>query len=179
MAGVFKDKGSEIQNVISGISDYLSLVWESYLKPTLNTIKKILFSQLDSLIENVKGALSGIIDALSGLVDFIKAVFKGDWKAAWEAIKKIVTGVWNGIWSAIKGVINSIINGINLLWSGIYRAIKGIVQVISGVASVVGNLLGQDWSLSIPDEPPLIPKLATGTVVPANFGEFTAVLGDN
>ena len=34
----------------------------------------------------------------------------------------------------------------------------------------------------MPDEPPLIPHvpaLATGTVVPANYGEFLAVLGDN
>lgn len=69
-----------------------------------------------------------------------------------------------------------IINGINLLWSGIYRAIKGIVQVISGVASVVGKLLGQDWSLSIPDEPPLIPKLAKGGLATA---PTLAMVGDN
>ena len=31
----------------------------------------------------------------------------------------------------------------------------------------------------MPEDPPLIPKLATGTVVPANYGEFLAVLGDN
>ena len=176
VAGVFKDKGSEIQNVISGVSDYLSLIWEKYLKPILNTIKKYIFDQFDNLIDTVGGVLSGIIDALSGLVDFVKAVFKGDWKAAWEAVKKIVKGVWDGIWSAIKGVINYIINGINLLWSGIYRAIKGIVQVISGVASVVGKLLGQDWSLSIPDEPPLIPKLAKGGLATA---PTLAMVGDN
>lgn len=176
VAGVFKDKGSEIQNVISGVSDYLSLVWEKYLKPILNTIKKYIFNQFDNLIDTVGGVLSGIIDALSGLVDFVKAVFKGDWKAAWEAVKKIVTGVWNGIWSAIKGVINYIINGINLLWSGIYRAIKGIVKVIGGVASVVGNLLGQDWNLSIPEEPPLIPKLAKGGLATA---PTLAMVGDN
>lgn len=176
VAGVFKDKGSEIQNVISGVSDYLSLVWEKYLKPILNTIKKYIFDQFSNLIDTVSGVLSGIIDALSGLVDFVKAVFKGDWKAAWEAVKKIVTGVWNGIWSAIKGIINYIINGINLLWSGIYRAIKGIVNVIGGVASVVGNLLGQDWNLSIPEEPPLIPKLAKGGLATA---PTLAMVGDN
>lgn len=31
----------------------------------------------------------------------------------------------------------------------------------------------------MPDEPPKIPRLATGTVVPANYGEFAAILGDN
>ena len=36
-----------------------------------------------------------------------------------------------------------------------------------------------DWNFSVPAEPPKIPRLATGTVVPANYGEFTAVLGDN
>ena len=34
------------------------------------------------------------------------------------------------------------------------------------------------WSKN-PISTPSIPKLATGTVVPANYGEFMAILGDN
>ena len=36
-----------------------------------------------------------------------------------------------------------------------------------------------DWNFSLPSEPPKIPRLATGTVIPANYGEFAAILGDN
>ena len=66
-----------------------------------------------------------------------------------------------------------------MLWSGIYNAVKGIVDSIGGIAAAIGDLFGADWHFSMPDEPPLIPKLATGTVVPANYGEFLAILGDN
>lgn len=175
VAGVFKDKGSEIQNVISGISNIIKRVWE-YIKPTLNTIITFIMGVFDSLIEAVKGVVSGVIDWLSGIIDFVKAVFKGDWKAAWEAIKKITKAVWDTVWSIIKGVINLIIDGINLLWGGIYRAISAIINCVGKVAGVIGDLFGKDWHFTMPEEPPLIPKLAKGGLATA---PTLAMVGDN
>lgn len=54
----------------------------------------------------------------------------------------------------------------------------------------LGWFFGQDWGWETDMNAPMIPyldkdwnweapKLATGTVVPANYGEFLAVLGDN
>ncbi len=175
VAGVFKDKGSQIHNIISGISDVVSKMWE-YVKPTLNTIKNFVFGIFDNVVSTIKGALSGIIDALSGIIDFIKDVFKGDWKAAWNDVKKIVKGVWNAIYSVIKGIINNIIEGINLMWKGIYRAISGIVNAVGKVAGAIGDLFGKDWHFEMPDEPPTIPKLAGGGLATA---PTLAMVGDN
>lgn len=175
VAGVFKEKGSEIKKVISAISDVISRVWE-YIKPTLTAIKDFVFGIFDNLISTVKGVVSGVIDWLSGIIDFLKDVFKGNWKAAWNDIKKIVKGVWNTIWSVIKGVINTIIDGINLLWKGIYRAISGIINCVGKVAGAIGDLFGKDWHFEMPENPPTIPKLAKGGLATA---PTLAMVGDN
>lgn len=118
----------------------------------------------------------------NNLISPVIGFFKTLWSSVCEIFQNIsdfIKGIWEGIWSVIKGFINTIIDGINMLWSGIYSAVSGIVNGIGGIAGAIGDLFGQDWHFSMPSEPPLIPKLATGAYVPAHYGEFLAVLGDN
>ena len=133
----------------------------------------------DNLGIDLEEIIKGIQKAFGGLIDFITGIFSGDWEKAWQGICDFFSGIWDAIWSIVKSVVNLIIDGINMLWSGIYSAVKGIINGIGGIAGAIGDIFGQDWHFSMPEEPPLIPKLATGTVVPANYGEFLAVLGDN
>lgn len=149
------------------------------LGPIVVKIASKIWDTVGGIIGNIVDAVKGVITALKGIIQFITGVFTGNWSKAWEGIKNIFKGVWDALFSIIKIPINLIIDGINLLWSGIYNAVKGIVDSIGGVAGAIGDLFGADWHFSMPEEPPLIPKLATGTVVPANYGEFLAILGDN
>ncbi len=139
-----------------------------------NTISDI----FDTIISTVSDVLGGIFDALGGLIDFIVGVFTGDWEQAWEGIKSFFVGIWDAIWAAIKGVINLIIDGLNALWGGLYGALASIVNGIGGIVEGIGDIIGADWGWEIPSNPPLIPKLAQGTVVPPNK-EFMTILGDN
>lgn len=172
------------------VCEAVSTVWNNFLSPLVNWIVKNLKPYITTTFNAIKGVfqtvfkvigdvIGGILDALGGLLDFITGVFSGNWEKAWNGIKSFFKGIWNAIWGIVKGVVNLIIDGINMLWSGIYMAVKGIVDSIGGIAGAIGDLFGQDWHFSMPENPPLIPKLATGTVVPANYGEFTAILGDN
>ena len=107
---------------------------------------------------------------------FITGVFSGDWDKAWNGIKDTVKAVWDGIWGVIKSTVNLIIDGINMLWTGIYNAVKGLVDAVGGVAGVIGDILGQDWHFSMPENPPLIPKLAKGGLA---YAPTLAMVGDN
>ena len=64
--------------------------------------------------------------------------------------------------------------------SALETALNWIVDKINSL-EIVNPFNGEEiWSPNIPRFSfSRIPKLATGTVVPANFGEFTAILGDN
>lgn len=172
--------------VVAKIVDCVKAVW-NFLKPFVDWFVKTLGPTIKNVLAAVKGVfdtvftaigdiIGGIIKTFGGLIDFITGVFSGDWNKAWQGICDFFSGIWNTIWGVIKGVINLIIDGINMLWTGIYNAIKGIVDAIGGVAGAIGDLFGQDWHFSMPENPPLIPKLAKGGLA---YAPTLAMVGDN
>lgn len=177
-----------ITDFVASVSEMIMTVWNNFLAPIVDWIVKTfgpsianIINRIGDVIGTVFGVISdvvgGVIQAFTGLSDFITGVFSGNWNKAWEGIKKFFEGIWNAIWGIVKGVVNLIIDGINMLWTGIYNAIKAIVNSVGGIAGAIGSLFGQDWHFSMPEKPPLIPKLAQGAVIPPNQ-EFLAVLGD-
>lgn len=172
--------------VVAKIVDCVKAVW-NFLKPFVDWFVKTLGPTIKNVLAAVKGVfdtvftaigdiIGGIIKTFGGLIDFITGVFSGDWNKAWQGICDFFSGIWNTIWGVIKGVINLIIDGINMLWTGIYNAVKGIVNAIGGVAGAIGDLFGQDWHFSMPENPPLIPKLAKGGLA---YAPTLAMVGDN
>lgn len=108
---------------------------------------------------------------LGGIIQFIKGVFTGNWKSAWEGVKKVFSGIWNNIVIIAESAINAIIKGLNWLISKI-NTIKFTVP--SWVPGVGGKSIGGHIS-SLSEV--RLPRLATGAVIPPNK-EFLAVLGD-
>ncbi len=178
----------KVVEIIGKLVDAISTFWNNWLKPivdfvmdtvgpafsnTFNAIKGV----FDTVFTAIGDVISGLLDSFGGFLDFITGVFSGDWEKAWNGICDHFKGIWDAIWGVVKGVVNLIIDGINLLWSGIYTAVSGIVNAVGGIAGALGDLFGQDWHFSMPEEPPLIPKLAQGAVLPPNK-PFIAMLGD-
>lgn len=172
--------------VVAKIVDCVKAVW-NFLKPFVDWFVKTLGPTIKNVLAAVKGVfdtvftaigdiIGGIIKTFGGLIDFITGVFSGDWNKAWQGICNFFSGIWNTIWGVIKGVINLIIDGINMLWTGIYTVVKGIVDAIGGVAGAIGDLFGQNWHFSMPENPPLIPKLAKGGLA---YAPTLAMVGDN
>ena len=172
--------------VVAKIVDCVKAVW-NFLKPFVDWFVKTLGPTIKNVLAAVKGVfdtvftaigdiIGGIIKTFGGLIDFITGVFSGDWNKAWQGICNFFSGIWNTICGVIKGVINLIIDGINMLWTGIYTVVKGIVDAIGGVAGAIGDLFGQDWHFSMPENPPLIPKLAKGGLA---YAPTLAMVGDN
>ena len=171
VADVFKEKGDKITNILKGISDAFAWVWDM-IKPVLDAAKGV----ITTVIDTIGDIIGPVIDALSGLVDFIAGVFSGDWERAWNGIKDFFGGIWDAIWGIIKGVINLIIDAINTVWSLLYKVFSTIVNIIGGIAGFIGDIFGCDWDFSMPEDPPLIPKLAKGGLVSA---PTLAMVGDN
>lgn len=183
----FVSAWKKIKSIWSACKPYFSAIFKGIKKifaPIVEFFKSTFKNALDaikSVFSTVKDFFSGIVKGIknifSGFIDFITGVFTGDWKKAWNGVKKIFKGVWDVFYSIVKAPINLIIDGINFLWKGIYTAVKGIVDSIGSVAGALGDIFGKDWHFKMPKNPPTIPKLATGAVIPPNQ-EFLAVLGD-
>lgn len=111
----------------------------------------------------------GMKNAMSDTIDDIKAWFTLEkWK---ESGNNLYNGLASGINSAIDGIqnlVNSVIKFFNKIIDG-YNSIAEEVPGMRTISSIKEvNLTNYK-----------IPMLASGTVVPANNGEFLAMLGDN
>ncbi len=173
--------------VFGKVCDCIATIWNNWLSPLVNFISDTLGPVFNTVLRNIQSifetvfrvigdVVGGILKSFGGLIDFITGVFSGNWEKAWNGIKDFFGGIWDGIWGIIKGFVNLIIDGINLLWTGIYTVVAAIVNTIGGIADVIGSIFGQEWGWSMPNEPVLIPHLATGGLVKA---PTLAVVGDN
>jgi phage-related protein len=177
----------QLWTVFGKVCDYIATIWNNWLLPFVNFISDTLGPVFNTVLRNIQSifetvfrvigdVVGGILKSFGGLIDFITGVFSGNWGKAWNGIKDFFGGIWDGIWGIIKGFVNLIIDGINLLLTGIYTVVAAIVNTIGGIADAIGSIFGQEWGWSMPNEPVLIPHLATGGLVKA---PTLAVVGDN
>lgn len=108
---------------------------------------------------------------LGGIIQFIKGVFTGDMKSAFEGLKKVFKGLINADIILVESFINTVIRALNWL-------IKQINKISFDVPDWVPGIGGKTLGVNIPAiSEKKLPRLATGTVIPPNK-EFLAVLGD-
>lgn len=97
---------------------------------------------------------------------------------ALTAIKTVFSNVFEPLYNIIKNPLNNVLTGLESFINGFISALNGMLSGVDTVANAIGKLFGQEWHAGQLDKVH-IPKLATGAYVPANYGEFLAVLGDN
>lgn len=184
---------SKVVSVVGKIGECIATLWNNVLSPIVNWFIDVMGPIITNILnavrrvfktvfEHIGGIISAALQTLGGLLDFITGVFSGDWEKAWQGIKDYFGGIWNSIATTLSTVVNLIIDGINLLWTGLYNQIQYVVNSLGDIVSGVGDLVGQNWGFTMPQEPTLIPrwepniKLAKGGLIKA---PTLAVVGDN
>jgi hypothetical protein len=117
------------------------------LGPIIEWLSGLFTEVLGNAINNIRPIIDALTTVFSGLIDFVKNVFAGNWKGAWDGIVKIFSGIWDGIVAIFKLPINWVIDGINTFLKGINK-----VKIPDWVPLVGGK------GINIP----LIPRLAAG-----------------
>lgn len=125
----------------------------------------------------VLGLVNGLSDTSIKVQSAITMMLKNI-RMALEPIKTIFSNVFTPIYDILKTPLNNALTGIETFINGFISAINKMLSGVDTVANSIGKLFGQEWHAGRLDKVH-IPKLATGTYVPANYGEFLAVLGDN
>lgn len=178
-----KQLWDDVVAMILSMGQYLLDGWNNILWPLINWLISTfgplftdVFNACVGAIETGVGLIVDAIDlavyAFKGILNFMSAVFRGDWAAAWEAISATATGVWERIVGAVKGYINGILRAINGMISATANALNRLnFTVPSWVPGIGGQSVGFNVTA------PQIPYLAQGAVIPPNR-EFMAVLGD-
>lgn len=146
------------QSIIPPLIDLLSTILQVILPPLIGVINllasaikiavEIGMNSIRPLVSYIKNTITTITGVLSGMIDFVKNVFAGNWRAAWQNVVNIFKNIMSGIGNILKTPLNVIISGINTFIKGLNH-----IKIPSWVPGVGGK------GINIP----LIPKLATGT----------------
>ena len=146
------------------------------------------FNGIISAVGDVLGCftdlLSGAIRILGDLIDFLTNVFKGNWSGAWYAIKDIFKTVWDMFTNIVKTPINAIIDIVNGFINGLEACLNAVIGALNKISVKIPKWVpkygGEKFGIDLAKvDFKSVPKLAEGTVIPANFGNFLAMLGDN
>lgn len=152
-----------IIDILKPLIPILTQILSTILPPLTQIIgglAKVIGAVLTSALNAVMPLFDNLKNYLNGLITFVKGVFTGNWKQAWEGVKQIFKSVFEGLVNMAKAPLNAIIGLINKAFASI-----GSINVPDWVP-VIG---GKNFSL------PQIPLLANGGTINASG---TAIVGE-
>ncbi len=158
---------------------------------TIGSIYDTIVNSLQGILNWFDSLFQGIKANFNEIISFVKNVFSGNWKGAWENIKNIFKNIWdfmkktaqtvwnliismvsnmgktagNIIASAFKAIVNAVLRTIENVLNSPIRAINGLIGVIN---KVPGVNLGYLNTFSLP-------RLAKGGVIAQ---PTTAIIGE-
>lgn len=101
-----------IEPLISALIDLINLAIQPLL-PVLKILLQAFSDSFQGIASTVVSVIGNITNILRNIIDFVKNVFTGNWRAAWQNVKTIFSNIVSGLGSIFKAPINSIIDGIN------------------------------------------------------------------
>lgn len=168
-----------LSEAIDALSPLFTWLWDNLLVPAANWTGGAIIDALQTIArmftivgDTVSDVFGGIYQIFDGFSAFLKGVFTGDFRLAWQGIKSIFAGTWNSIIGLLEGAVNLMVSGANWL-------IKQLNKISFTVPDWVPGIGGKTMGVNIPLCAEVkLPRLATGAVIPPN-NEFAAILGDN
>ena len=178
------EKSQLFRNIVSGTLSVIKSNIDAYINFTLNSIKAhlgliadlfrnaidLLVNTISTFFNDIDRVLGDIQDVFSNTISFVKNIFAGNWKNAWQDVVNIFKSTFGLIADVAKTPINAVINLINGLISAVESGVNYVIRMINGLSFDV-----PDWVPGIGSKhfgfnlstvsAPRIPTLATGGYV--------------
>lgn len=138
------------------------------MQTTFQTVANVISNVVNVAVTYVQNQINIMKNIFTNIIDFIRNVFTGNWKAAFENVKTILSNIFQGMINVVKTPINAIIGVINGLISGVVSGMNAVIDTLNNlkidVPDWVTELTGiDDFGFNINKiTAPQIPYLAEG-----------------
>lgn len=167
ITGIITGACDLIEGILQGLDSWLQGVfktdWTKIFGPGLGDI-------INAFMKNVENIWNAIKQIFQGVIDFVKGVFTGNWKQAWQGVVNIFGGLFNSLINMVKAPLNGIIGLLN----GAVSAINSLIGGLNSISFTMPKWLGGGhFGLNIPYIPS-IPYLAKGGIL----SQGSAIVGE-
>lgn len=162
----FKEFGQKVKDTFERIKTKCTETVTNIIGKVKGFVGKMIDSGgvIGAVFQDIRNRISALKEIFSNVIGFIKNVFTGNWKAAWENVKGIFSGIFHGLIAAAKAPLNGVIGLIN-------GAIGAINKIHVKIPDWVPGIGGKEFGASFKK----IPYLAKGTPY---FKGGTAVINE-
>ena len=153
---------------LTKVITFLVEVTLARMQATFQTVASVISNVVNVAVTAVKNQIEILKNIFSNIIDFIKNVFTGNWKAAFENVKNILSNIFKGMLNVVKTPINAIIGVINGMISGVVSGMNAVIGALNkmkiDVPEWVTDLTGvKDFGFNLSKvSAPQIPYLAEG-----------------
>lgn len=99
------------------------------IMPVVSAVLRIALGAVGDVLSAIAPIADRIKNILNGVLDFIRNVFTGNWKKAWESLVNVAKNLFLGIVDTIIGAINTIIGTINR-----------VIELITGKSGLISKI---------------------------------------
>lgn len=137
MVALFATKGDEIQSILQKVDDFLQNI---FAVDFAKIFGPVLGEALNVFFANVKNMWNSAKLIFDGMIDFIRGVFTGDWRRAWNGVVNIFSGIFSGLKTIAKAPINAVIGLLNSAIGGMNTLIKGANKIPGVNLGTIGKI---------------------------------------
>jgi len=119
--------------LVNLLSDFIQKILPG-LQSAITAVSQIIGSVFISAFQSIKTHVELVKNSFQNIIDFVKNVFTGNWRGAWDNVKNIFSNSVSGLGNIFKAPINMIINGINTFIRGLNK-----IQIPDWVPGVGGK----------------------------------------
>jgi DNA-binding NarL/FixJ family response regulator len=179
--------------VVEFVRKYWPPIYDRYIRPTMESIRELVGSVIGWLVEFweengeriievvrrwwelISFYVGKVVEVLQGIIEFVSAVFRGDWEAAWDAIVEIagtIVEFFRDLPGKLLGYVGAIVSAVADIGAQIGKGlVNGIIRMWNAidpsvsftVPSWIPGIGGKSWTTG--DIVPDLPYLASGGIV--------------
>ena len=145
IVGTIVKHWNEIKSFLQGGIDWLKgkSDWvHKMFGDTIGNIYDITVKDLQLILNWFDMTFNNIKQILDGIIQFVRGVFTGNWREAWEGVRKIFGGIFDWIKNTFFTLIDIAWNGLSNFASTIGNVVASIFKnIVNGVLRTIENVL--------------------------------------
>ena len=116
----FEKLSANIKSIVDAVGAIL---------PVVSAVARLALGAVGDVLSAIAPIADRIKNIFNGILDFVRNVFTGNWKKAWEGLVNVAKNLFLGIVDTIIGAINTIIGTINR-----------VIELVTGKSGLISKI---------------------------------------